>query len=790
MNRLLLVTLAVAATAFAASAATLPPVVRGDRAVLLRVEAGALSLKLYKRDLNIYPEADDLRAQLYDPTRRLVATLEIPDDGLAQGKRREDLQVTEVTLPHAVPGVYRLQLTGVGDAVFGLQTNAPGCMIQGDITLNDGTLGGKLLFAPPATKFTLKAEAFHSPGEQQMPLRDAQGQLLRSFDLGKQGVPQTFTVEAGAREGLWRCEIAKMDVKLTLTPAQPWTLDESAWFAVDQTKGMLLPYKAARFLQPGATTTVPFRLRNGTAMEATYQLTVTAEAGVQASVAPPTVTLQANERRDVTVKVTLAPGATTGPRQVVLTGRLAAAPTVVASAGLELRPGVAPAGQALTLPIVLRPYEHENWQFGYAPDYAPNEVYFDRHNRPYIRQRGESDTVSTGLQVLEGGRWILRPFTAAIQQVFPDYREVAYGAGGFLGAKIAFDGEDGAYTLLRLSLQTPQLVLVYTPDAGKSYQVYPIPGGAFDLEQFTGHNALNTPPPILSYVFVKPHPAEFAAYYDLNLILPQKVDGKLVLGAPVKIAENCVGSCQHSGAPASTVTRDGKTHIVWGEIAPDDAPGVPEYVATYDHATGKVSPKVLLGYGPPVNDVHNVPAITQDSRGYLHVVIGSHGQAFQYVRSLRPGDASEWTKPVPVLSAGYVDDKTDADGAGRQTYISLVCDQQDTLHIAFRQWRRNVDQHHPGQIYAALSVQSKPAGGEWSAAQPIVVPPVPGYSIYYHKLTTDRRGRLFLSYSYWTSHVYQEDFPDRYHDNAVVMSEDGGKTWRLLQTPTLAAAVD
>ncbi|MGD8240286.1 MAG: sialidase family protein, partial [Armatimonadota bacterium] len=144
---------------------------------------------------------------------------------------------------------------------------------------------------------------------------------------------------------------------------------------------------------------------------------------------------------------------------------------------------------------------------------------------------------------------------------------------------------------------------------------------------------------------------------------------------------------------------------------------------------------------------------------------------------------SGWTEPVEVLSAGYVDDTTDEDGRGRQTYISLVCDGQDTLHIAFRQWRRGVDEHHPGKNYAALSVQSKPKDGPWGPARPLVIPPVAGYSIFYHKLTVDRRGRLFLSYNHWTSdETYQNDFPDRYHHRAVLVSKDGGKSWKLAET--------
>ena len=193
---------------------------------------------------------------------------------------------------------------------------------------------------------------------------------------------------------------------------------------------------------------------------------------------------------------------------------------------------------------------------------------------------------------------------------------------------------------------------------------------------------------------------------------------------------------------------------------------------------------MLLGYGPPVNDVHNVPAITMDSEGYLHVLIGAHGDNFQYTRSLRPNDAySGWTPAEPILNTGWVGEDTDEDGVGRQTYISLVCDQNDTLHTAFRQWRQGVDSYHGGATYAALSVQHKPKDGPWSDAQPLVIPAVPGYSIYYHKLTVDRLGALYLSYSYWTSdETYQSQFPGRYHHRAVLVSRDGGERWKLAET--------
>jgi hypothetical protein len=241
------------------------------------------------------------------------------------------------------------------------------------------------------------------------------------------------------------------------------------------------------------------------------------------------------------------------------------------------------------------------------------------------------------------------------------------------------------------------------------------------------------------------------------------------------------------------VTRGGKTHIVWGEVSgkPDgseaDERGVPTYVATYDHATGEVGAKVLLGHGPPVNDVHNVPAITMDSEGYLHVLIGAHGQSFHYVRSVRPNDASEWSEPEPILGTGFA---TEEGEQGRQTYISLVCDDEDTLHTAFRQWR-NDPRHYGGSYFAALSIQHRPKGGEWTEeATPLVVGAVPGYSIWYHKLTVDRLGDLWLSYSYYTSDdSYQSRFQDLYNHRAVIVSRDGGETWKLAETEDFVEGV-
>jgi hypothetical protein len=573
---------------------------------------------------------------------------------------------------------------------------------------------------------------------------------------------------------------------------------------------MLLPYCETRYLKPGCSAEIGYTLRNRTGRKARFVLKTQADPAIECKVVDPAspMELKKDEVRTVRVVVRMGNEAKDGG---TFNGYLTAAavddPEVTQSAGIEVRRGESPVSRELKLPIVLQRYRHENAQFGYAPDYVANEVYFDLRNRPFIRERTESAYRTTALTLLDEGRWVERPFVATLEKAYPGYRGIYFG-GGFLGAKIAFDGDNAAYTLLSVITadRHRQTVLLYTPDDGRNYTVHELPGGAFDIEQFTGHNALTAPPPVLAYRWTAARPERFASVNDLLLFLPKKeggkprtnpmalgepkelkerlVRGKLLLGDPVLVSQRCLGSCQHSGGPASTATRDGKTHIVWGEVTDEGVPGVPTYVATYDHALGKLGEKVFLAYGPPINDVHNVPAICQDSAGYIHVLTGAHGLPFKYTRSLKPNDAySGWTQPVEVLSAGYVDDKSKAGGEGRQTYISLVCDPQDALHIAFRQWRRKVDDYHSGQNYAALSVQSKPKDQPWGPARPLVIPPVTGYSIYYHKLTIDRRGRLYLSYSYWTNdESYQNDFPDRYHHRAVLVSKDAGKSWKLAET--------
>ncbi len=62
----------------------------------------------------------------------------------------------------------------------------------------------------------------------------------------------------------------------------------------------------------------------------------------------------------------------------------------------------------------------------------------------------------------------------------------------------------------------------------------------------------------------------------------------------------------------------------------------------------------------------------------------------------------------------------------------------------------------------------------------LIVAPFSEYSVFYHRLTIDREGRLFLSYDYWSTYwFYRTDhFGSR---RALLMSPDGGDAWKLVE---------
>ncbi|MBM3500717.1 MAG: hypothetical protein FJX74_18825 [Armatimonadetes bacterium] len=411
--------------------------------------------------------------------------------------------------------------------------------------------------------------------------------------------------------------------------------------------------------------------------------------------------------------------------------------------------GEAPAARPLQMPILLQPYRHENEQFGYLPGYPlDGQLYFGPGNRPWA-------SLGSRIGVLRDEGWAT-----------PDL------GGGFsaLTGKVAFDRDGDAYVLARSG---GTVALLHSADGGQAFTPYPIApnpagGSGFDIEQFSGHNIPAAPPPFLRFTRTEKDPKVFwRSLNDLELFVPTKANGKVTIGEPVLVSKLCIGLSAHSGIPSCVVSRGTKVHVAWGEATDPEAPGpgVPALVATYDRETGVLGEPALIGYGPPPNDIHNSPTIAMDSQGYLHVLGGTHGQPFPYAQSLQPNDAGGGFTEAAILGEGL-----------SQTYLGMVCGPDDTLHLVYRLWRSG--EPFPRSSYATLAYQRKRAGQPWEAPRVLVVAPFSEYSIFYHRLTIDRAGRLFISYDYWSTHWFYRN--DHYGNRrAAIMSADGGETWKL-----------
>lgn len=393
---------------------------------------------------------------------------------------------------------------------------------------------------------------------------------------------------------------------------------------------------------------------------------------------------------------------------------------------------------------------------------APTAMAFDSKNRPYIMNTRTAETFGK-LYTIREGKWISTSFLSLIdEKIIPTEKKVTN-----LQAKgeMVIDDSDCLYATVKNHL-------IYSPDLGKSFKVYPCKGS---LELRTSQRKFEYPPAICKLTDMRyvdrgekrtPKMAWWAKRGKLSVYLPVKTDDGLDLGEPILITENCMaaGSGGHSGGTSFAVTIGNLTHIVYAEC-PEDARagGNPIYAATLDRNTRKIIEKKFLVNAPPKKtDVHTRPTITADSKGYLHVLSGSHGEPFYYLSSLKPEDISEWSKPVKLT--------------GRQCYASIVCDKNDKLHSVFREWIP----------HASLGYSTgKAKEGTWAKPQTLVHGANKKgkyeYGIFYHRLFIDRKSNLYISFTFFE---FKSDIKGVYPE-VLIISTDGGKTWRITKTDML-----
>lgn len=447
--------------------------------------------------------------------------------------------------------------------------------------------------------------------------------------------------------------------------------------------------------------------------------------------------------------------------------------------------------RAVKTPIKYKKYfQQERELFGYKPKFDPNPVSFDNNNLPYMRTTGENPQIQT---LDSNGNWIKLNFINAIKKKFPQW-DGKIKTGPFSDERIVFDKKGNAFMIVNTGRSNlKKSLLLFSTDKCRSWEVFKLPlSEYFSLEFPEGHNLLENPPMILLVA----NPSCPKRFWVIKPFYTKS--NRLKLSHAIEISQDSLLNANHSGGSNFCVSINDKVYIVWaGAKAIPGKEGTPQYIRTYNRKTNNLSKPVLLGVnGHGTVDPHNLPAITVDSKGILHVILGGHHDQFKYLHSLKPYDISSWSKAQKI-------------GAPREpkfgsyTYPALICDKNDTLHIVSR-WSGK-------GYYFRLVYMRKKKGQNWTPHKDLVVPFRPMYGCWYHKLNIDKQNNLYLNYWFYhnqmdqkTKDAYIEKWPNdgvavkvkrngewdknvRMHDPVMLNSSDSGDSWFISTTKNFSS---
>ena len=756
----------------------------GAGGVYFLASPGELVVDVEKRDRNTRNRETVLRAVLVGPDRQVVDEKTIPDDGRPTGSGMGPVQRVRLSAQVVRKGIYGLNITVSQDrygeeAVWGFRTNCPHYLIETSrghrdarheepIVLGNPGRPGDVCFVPRRGAFEMTVAGLPE-GVDALPVYDAEGGLVHTLEVDAEG-RASHSFPAGIHRDTvpWRLHlpvqqatvqiegVTRWDEEDLYPDLSYWTPDPASYFPFQAYRWMLTPYSRTVYGGAEREGEMAFQVHNNSDRTQAFGLVVEFSGDAwPVQMSEERVEVGPKEVKEVRARYTSGPDGETRTCHVRVTPE--ANPEVTTYSTLIVKAGAAPAKAPLDMPLRLRAYRHENEQFGYIPDFpVEGQVYFDLENRSFLSTGGR-------LETLRGGWSETCDPQGAVRSRVPGVEDRAFS---LTSAKVAFDADNDMYLLASAG---PHRALLHSADGGSTFTAYPVDRSddrrsSLDIETFSGHNVPDGPPPLLRSIQTATDEKLFwRRIATLELFLPEKGEGQIVAGDPIHISDKGLRGC------VDVVSWGSKVHVIWAEATgPDeDVPGVPTYVASCDRATRKLGAPALIGYGAPPNDVHNKPSITMDSQGYLHGLAGTHGQPFQHARSLASNDAhSGWTPAVAV--------------GNRQTYIGLVCGPDGTLHLVFRMWRHG-EEPFPASMHATLAYQRKRPGMPWEEPRVLIVAPFSEYSIFYHRFVIDRKGRLFLSYDYWSTFwFYRTDHWGR--RRSMMMSADGGETWKLVET--------
>ena len=759
-------------------------------AVHFYMQPGALNITLYKRDSAGTGTADrTMKAFLCGPDGTVLDRLVLPSAELAEGKAGE-LQQGKLQSEISRAGIYTLLVTMNQDqyvrlVTWGFSSNADKFVINADtghtdvkrqeaIMLNGEMKPFSIFFQPPKRAFNLDIS--------RLPVSEKAVEMFDAVDEYRAQAKSTFAADAGNRDGVWELRLpvergtilidgfnANWNRDETVLPV--WSTSREHYFDLAGYHWLLQPRRFARQVSSGAKGVVEFSVYNHSQTPMQLELNVDdAPARSKIEVTPSKVLLKPGAEQTVQVNYQLPQNLPDANYDFHLTAR--DTQTIKQAFSLiELRVGKNPSVHAdVKLPIELQLYSHDQFQFAYEPQYPRGtEFYFDSDNRPWT-------VTSDGIKVLLDGQW--KTVTLPDGNLASDYYPGAQS--GSPSTTIGTDKNGFVYAIVNRN-NLPYLLRASSKNLNA--QIAPLPaGGSYMIEAYMGGRVSDYPPVVLRYIVnSKENTTFWSRRHRLDMFIPSMENDKLQVSDPIEITDNCVGMAAHSGI-VNPVASDGeKLYIIWGATSDPKGtdPGVPTFTATYNRKTQTLSAPVLLAYAPPVNDVHNMSTLLVDSKGGRHVIIGSHGQPFQYLYS-EPG-SNDWTKPKEMSDLG-------------QTYVGAILDNKDRIDMFCRTWQHG--KQFPDRFNAGLYYQQMDANNHWKPAAPFAEVPLPGYAVFYHRLTVDRTGRAYLSFSYWpTWSAYRESFRNAGArrsggaDRLFFSSADGQK-WNLLTEKELEDRVN
>jgi hypothetical protein len=350
------------------------------------------------------------------------------------------------------------------------------------------------------------------------------------------------------------------------------------------------------------------------------------------------------------------------------------------------------------------------------------------------------------------------------------------------------------------------VLLLESVDYGGTWRVHTLkPRGTtfyrFALERPYSPEPLEAPPAVLLWHDPGSFPPAPVACSGtpgdagtLELVKPFRTSGGLGLSAPYLVSDDAFHIDSHAGGGTQLLTHRGTIYAAWhrprrfsdGVNRCGYATGYPEVcrsgsviqVGTFELSAVGSPPILFESTNPvdvtvscPTNDGHNRPALVMDTAQHLHLVAGAHNCPFRYQRAQSPLDIRSWLAATPTLGTSMLCTGAESVVGARQTYAAFLRDRDDRLHLAYR---RSLDTPYAGGVSATgyyLEYQAKLPGAGWTPAgvsgvpqhvnRPadelggvrIVNPPrapnggpwhLPIYSNYFHQMTIDRYGHVYL----------------------------------------------